>query len=239
MRSQADLLDEYRLVEDPMYEAERESRYYTFRRVVRSLGPGNGRTLLDVGAYCGYFLDVAREGGYAAEGMELSKWAADRARSLGFVVYGETLEARVASGARYDVVTMWDVLEHTAAPRAELESAFQLLAPGGSLYLSTVDIGSLAARVMGRRWPWLMDMHLHYFDRSTIARLLGEVGFVDVTIGTYTYFVSFAYLSKKLEAITGSLAPAVRGVFRIVPGAWRLPIRLGDTMFVRALRPAV
>jgi len=237
MRQEAELLDDYRLVEDPIYETERESRYFTFRHVLRALGPGEGRTLLDVGAYCGYFLDVAREGGFDPEGLELSKWASDRARSLGFTVHSETLAQRSASGAAYDTITMWDVIEHMADPRAEVESAFRLLPPGGALYLSTIDAGSLVARAMGRRWPWLMEMHLHYFDRTTIRRLLADAGFVDVSIGCYTHFVSWAYLSAKLEKIAGRFAPVVRGAGRVVPGGWRIPVSLGDNMLVRCVRP--
>ncbi len=237
MRHETELLDEYRLVEDPIYEAERGSRYHTFRRVLRTLGPAENRTLLDVGAYCGYFLDVAREGGFQPEGLELSKWAAGRARSLGFVVHGETLADRGASGASYDTVTMWDVIEHMADPRAELEEAFRLLRPGGTLCLSTIDIGSLVARAMGRRWPWLMEMHLHYFDRSTITRLLEEVGFVDISVGDYTHYVSWSYLSAKVETFAGRFAPAWRMVAKVVPDGWRVPVNLGDNMLVRSRRP--
>lgn len=237
MRTAAELLEEYRLVEDPVYEAERASRYFTFRHLLPTLGPGEGRSLLDIGAYCGYFLDVAREGGFVPEGLELSTWAADRARSLGFPVHGETLADRAASGAAYDTVTMWDVIEHMADPRAELTTAFALLRPGGTFYLSTVDVGSLLARAMGRRWPWLMEMHLHYFDRSTIVRLLREVGFVDVSVGTYTHFVSVSYLSAKLEALAGRAAPVVSTVGRFVPSGWRVPVSFGDNMLVRSVRP--
>lgn len=238
MRNDAELLEEYRLVEDPRYEAERDSRYFTFRNVLRTLGPGEGRSLLDVGAYCGYFLDVARRGGYAPEGLELSNWAADRARSLGFEVHCETLAQRAAADRRYRTVTMWDVIEHMADPRAELQAAFTLLEPGGGLYLSTIDIGSLFARAMGRRWPWLMEMHLYYFDRSTISRLLREVGFRDVAISDYTHYVSVPYLVAKLEAIAGFLGPVVKTAGRAVPSSWRIPVNLGDNMLVRAVRPA-
>ncbi len=238
IRDESELVAEYRLVEDPTYEAERESRYFTFRNVLKALGPGNGCTLLDVGAYCGYFLDVARQGGYSPEGLELSKWAADRSRALGFAVHDETLADRAASGRRYDVVTMWDVIEHVADPRAELQSAYRLLEPGGRLYLSTIDVGSLFARSMGRRWPWLMEMHLYYFDRATIARLLEDVGFRDIVIGDYTHYVSVRYLASKLEAMAGPLGPTIKRLSRVVPGNLRIPVNLGDNMLVRAVRPA-
>ena len=90
---------------------------------------------------------------------------------------------------------------------------------------------------MGKRWPWLMEMHLYYFDRSTIARLLREVGFREVAISDYTHYVSVPYLVAKLEAMAGSLAPLVRAGGRVVPRNWRIPVNLGDNMLVRAVRP--
>jgi SAM-dependent methyltransferase len=236
MPAAEDLLRAYRAVEDPLYEEEREGRYVTFRRVVQKLGPGEGRRLLDVGAYCGYFLDVARQAGYRAEGIELSAWAASRAALLGVAVEDESLADRAASGRRYDVVTMWDVVEHLADPRAELASAFRLVSPGGRLYLSTIDAASLVARVMGRRWPWLMDMHLYYFTRHTIAKLLQEAGFEVDGIGLYTHVVSAGYLLRKAGATFPPAAPVFRRLAAVPPPHWRVPVNLGDNMLVSARR---
>jgi SAM-dependent methyltransferase len=236
MLAEPDLIEAYRAVEDPLYEAERMCRYVTFRRVLRHLGPGGGRRLLDVGAYCGYFVDVAREGGYEAEGLELSSWAAERARALGLAVHTESLAARLASGATYDVVTMFDVIEHMADPRTELADVFRLLPPGGRLYLSTIDADSLFARVLGRHWPWLMDMHLYYFTRQTITMLLNQAGFEIQGIGLYTHVVSAGYLLQKAAATFPGAERAVRLLGTVVPGRLHVPINLGDNMLVSAVR---
>jgi 2-polyprenyl-3-methyl-5-hydroxy-6-metoxy-1,4-benzoquinol methylase len=236
MPTQAELIERYADVEDPLYELERESRYLTFRRVADVLGPANGRSLLDVGAYCGYFLDVARERGFRAEGIELSRWAVEQARRLGVTVHRETLGERAATGARYDVVTLWDVIEHVADPRTELEAAFRLLNPGGALYVATIDAGSPVARLLGRRWPWLMDMHLYYFNRETIAVLLDQVGFDVETIGHYTHVVSVDYLLRKVSSSFGPLRPVSAGIRKVVPRDARLPVNVGDNMLVVARR---
>jgi len=227
----------YGEVVDPLYLAERQNRLRTFRRVVSRLGPGNGRRLLDVGAYCGLFLAVAKESGFAAEGLELSRWAAAHARALGFPVREETLAERARAGARYDVLTMWDVLEHLPDPRRELEAAFRLLRPGGRLYLSTIDAGSAAARLLGPRWPWLMDMHLFYFDRSTVRVALEEAGFRMLERRSYVHTVSADYLLRKLAAGFPALAPIARALRRLIPGRWPVPVNLGDNMLVVAERP--
>jgi 2-polyprenyl-3-methyl-5-hydroxy-6-metoxy-1,4-benzoquinol methylase len=230
------LLEAYGAVEDPVYLAEKENRYLTFRRVLRLLGPAAGRRLLDVGAYCGYFVDVAREAGFTAEGLELSRWAVAHARGLGLAVHRETLGERARAGARYDVVTLWDVIEHFADPRRELASAFELLRDGGRLYVSTIDTGSLLARVLGARWPWLMDMHLVYFDRATLGALLEETGFRVVSQRTYTHTVSADYLLRKAAASFPRLAPLVSALRRVLPGRFAVPVNLGDNMLVVAER---
>jgi SAM-dependent methyltransferase len=232
-----DLVAAYRAVEDPLYLAERENRYLTFRRALRHLGPARGRRLLDVGAYCGFFADVARGAGFRAEALELSRWAAAQARGLGLPVHEETLVERAASGERYDVITMWDVLEHLPDPRRELEAAFRLLAPGGRLHLSTIDAGSLVARAFGSRWPWLMHMHLFYFDRAGLVALLREVGFRVVGVRHYVHTVSTGYLGRKLAASFPALAPALRAVARVAPARLPVPVSLGDNLAYAAERP--
>lgn len=226
----------YGEVVDPLYMAERDNRILTFRRAIGALGAPMGRRLLDVGAYCGYFLEVARERGFLAEGLELSRWAAEHARAQGFTVHCETLEHRALSGARYDVLTMWDVIEHLPDPREELAAAHRLVAPGGRLFLSTIDTGSLVARLLGSRWPWLMDMHLVYFDRPTISALLEETGFRVLDIRTYSHTVSAGYLLRKVGASFPALAPVTRALGRIVPPRWPVPVDLGDNMLVAAER---
>ncbi len=230
------LLAAYGAVEDPLYLTEKDNRYLTFRKAVRLLGPAGGRRLLDVGAYCGYFVDVACEAGFAAEGIELSRWAVAHAQRLGLPVRNESIEERARSGARYDVITMWDVVEHLSDPRRELEACSKLLRPGGVIHVSTLDARSLVARGLGKRWPWLMDMHLVYFDRLTLPALLEETGFRVLGRRTYTHTVSAEYLVAKAAASFPGFAPLANLLRRLVPGRLAVPVNLGDNMVVSAER---
>jgi 2-polyprenyl-3-methyl-5-hydroxy-6-metoxy-1,4-benzoquinol methylase len=230
------LLDAYGAVEDPLYLAEKENRYLTFRKALGVLGPADERRLLDVGAYCGYFVDVARAAGFAAEGIELSRWAVEQARAAGLPVANETLEERARRGGRYDVLTLWDVIEHMPDPRAELAAAHRLLAPGGRIHVSTIDAASPVSRLLGARWPWLMDMHLVYFDRVTLPMLLEETGFRVLSRRSYTHTVSADYLLRKAQASFPPLSGALGAARRLLPARLPVPVNLGDNMVVTAER---
>jgi len=112
--------------------------------------PPPGKRVLDVGAAGGSFLAEARKRGYLPFGVEPSQWMCRFAREH----YGLDLEpGTIFDVARepgsLDLLSLWDVLEHTTDPTAVLKRAHELLAPGGTLAISVPDYGSLAARAMG------------------------------------------------------------------------------------------
>lgn len=80
-------------------------------------------------------------------------------------------------GGPFDVTVMWDVVEHLERPDLFLARIGALSAPGALLYVTTGDIGSLVARVQGRKWRMIHPpTHVHYFSRETLARLLAHHG---------------------------------------------------------------
>lgn len=146
-------------------------KLWRLRRLARS-----GR-LLDVGCAAGFFLAEASRH-YDCEGVELSAFASAFAREqLGLTVRTGTLaEARFES-ASFDLVTLWDVIEHVADPREQLEEVARLLKPGGHAVLTTGDIESGYARARGADWPLMgPPWHLYYFSRATLARMAAAAG---------------------------------------------------------------
>ena len=135
--------------------------------------------LLDVGCAEGGFLEVAREMGFNVSGIEVSDYAATYARGkLGIDVANSNLaEARLPSES-YDVVTMWDVIEHLSDPCQTLREIHRILRRGGLLALSTGNAGSLWARLAGRFWQLLTPpQHLFFFDEKNLGKALGLSGF--------------------------------------------------------------
>ncbi|HYN87020.1 MAG TPA: class I SAM-dependent methyltransferase [Ardenticatenaceae bacterium] len=231
--SATDLLDEYEAVEDPLYEQERQGRVLTFERHLRPIekmtGEPNGRRLLDIGCYTGIFLEIAEAHGWEAYGVEPSHWAARLCRERGLRVRSGTLEEAEFPDGFFDVATSWDVIEHLSDPLGHLREVHRILKPGGLLAIHTIDMDAPFARLMGRRWPWLMEMHIYYFSRRTLAAMLHKVGFDVIRAEAQGRYQRLSYLVSRLQAVNISLyrlADWLSRRLRIETIA--VPINLGD-----------
>ena len=212
------------------------------RRLDRALrdGPRRGRAL-DVGCAAGYCLEVLAERGFDVYGVELSATIAREAKArVGDArVHVGTLEGSPHAPASFDVVTMWDVVEHVADPRGLLERARELLRPDGLLVLETQNVVSAFARLLGPRWHhYKHDEHLSHFAPATVSRLLHESGFhVEALTPRFAgKYVSGEFVAER----AGRLHPALARVLRPLAALGRrrgFYVNLMDEMLVLA-RPA-
>jgi SAM-dependent methyltransferase len=229
----------YAEVEDVVYAEQEAGRVATFERALDRLElrvPARG-SLLDVGCYTGVFLDVAARRGWRTSGIEPSRWAAARARARGHRLLGTSLSAATVPAASQSVVTLWDVIEHLPDPLRELRRARAALEPGGHLAVSTIRRDALAARVLGRRWPWYMRMHLVYFTKRTLRRAIEQAGFEILSIERYAHIVTVGYLARKLGALFPAVAPWIaRRVQRAGLAGRRISVDLGDCIVAYARR---
>ncbi len=156
-------------------EGARKAKLRTFHRnyqwVVDKLPAG--AKVLDIGAGEGFAMEVARELGYDVYGLELSesayqqlvhKFGADR-------IFHTNIEAFEAS-LQFDLITMFDLIEHPRNPAQVVSKVAQMLRKGGFLMISTPDTGSLSARLMGKHWVHYKPEHLFYFNKQNITELL-------------------------------------------------------------------
>jgi len=137
--------------------------------------------LLDVGCATGFFLDLARSRGWRVVGSEVSEFTVRYARhTLGLDVRLGTLRQLGFEDQAFDVVTMWDVIEHVPDPLAELREVRRILRDGGVLSIITPDVGSLVARVLGTRWEEFRRVreHVYFFSQRTMRETLRKAGFL-------------------------------------------------------------
>lgn len=239
-----EMLARYEAVEDPLYVEEREGRVLTFERHLRPLekiiSPGDGRRLLDVGCHIGVFVEIAARHGWDAWGVEPSQWAATRAQQVGLKVVEGTMATAGFEKESFDVITMWDVIEHLENPSTEVHQAFDLLKPGGLLVAHTMDFDSLFARLMGQRWPWLMEMHLYYFSRRTLTTLMENAGFRVLAVKPQGRYLRLGYLATRVAAYSRTLGRGMGWLFdRLRLSQRAIPINLGDLVTMYARKPEV
>ena len=148
----------------------------------RNARPGH---LLDVGCSTGLFLAAAGQAGWDAHGLEYSADSARVARERhGLEVdQGELMSGRYAP-ASFDVVTMWDVIEHMPDPHAALCVVQEILKPGGKFVAKTPNADGIYPRasfaVAGVAGFWGHPEppgHLYQFSVATLSRLLIDSGF--------------------------------------------------------------
>jgi SAM-dependent methyltransferase len=225
--------------EDQTYVSQLEARERTFDRSLATIEGAVGGTgrLLDIGTAAGAFVAAARRRGWDAEGCEPNHWLAGFGeRHYGIRIrQGSVFEQPYPPGT-FDVVTLWDVIEHTLDPRAMLEHCRRLLKPGGVLVVNYPDIGSWAARLMGQRWLFLTSVHLYYFDRGTMSKMLESTGFQVETIRPHVQRLELDYILFRGSLLSEALSKATRAVARAAGlGKRQVPYWLGQTFVVARL----
>lgn len=162
------------------HDSQFSQRVDGFRRAIRSLKsrlPPPPADVLDVGTAGGAFLTAATEWGYRAQGLDPSIALVEQGKKRGLSITQGTLASAPWSPHTFDLVCLWDVLEHVADPFAVLSQCKRLLRPGGVLLINFPDIGTWPARLAGRHYWWLLSVHLHHFSKPTLKKLCARAGF--------------------------------------------------------------
>ncbi|MEK6802008.1 MAG: class I SAM-dependent methyltransferase [Nitrospirota bacterium] len=172
------------------FKALARGRYANYVKALSDIesmvGVGN---LLDVGCGAGAFLNVARQRGWDVSGVELSPKLSDVSRrAVRAEVITASFESVELPAASYDVITMWDIIEHVVDPVLCMKKVSRLLKPGGVALFCTPDEDSVLARaglflyrISGGRvsYPALAlhpTYHTYFFSRSGFTRMVRNSG---------------------------------------------------------------
>jgi SAM-dependent methyltransferase len=145
---------------------------------------GSGR-LLDYGAGAGQFARFMAGRGFEVVGLEPFSLGAP-VEAPGLTLLQAPLASVKASLGTFDVITLWQVLEHLPRPVEVLGELKGLLRPGGVLVVSVPNLASWQARVFGGRWFHLdPPRHLLHFDLGTLTACLRRAGLSCEPSGQY------------------------------------------------------
>ncbi len=132
--------------------------------------------VLDVGCGFGHFLLTGRELGYAVRGVEMCRENAEFVENrFGIPVWqGDFLDCPETES--FEVITLWDALEHIQNADRVVAKASRLLKDGGLLVVQVPQADSLIARLLGSRWWAMGPDHANYFSKKTVRLLLEKNG---------------------------------------------------------------
>lgn len=228
----------------PAFERMRGIARQHVGMLARSVAHPKGLKLLDIGCSSGLFLDEARKAGYDVHGAELSPDTARFARDH-FVLDVHAGDWRDGGyeDASFDVIALFDVIEHVPDPLGELRAIMRLLKPGGLLLQSTPNIDGLFPRLSYRLahrldyWPHPEPPHhLYQFSTATLSAMTRRAGYDVVRADLTNIQLAYSFgtpaswkISPKLFAYAMLFAPSA------VIGKW---IGQGDWLYLAARRPA-
>jgi 2-polyprenyl-3-methyl-5-hydroxy-6-metoxy-1,4-benzoquinol methylase len=174
----------------------RESYLRTGKSQVRLIQKyATGTNLLDIGCAQGFFLFSASQAGYTTKGIEISRDAAEYARrEFGLDIETKPVEELRFAENHFDVVTLWQVLEHVPYPLTILQEVHRILKPGGLLAVSTPDIGGIPAKILGKKWWDIKRLHVNQFTTRTLTGILQNAGFNNTYSVSYRGYVSLSIL---------------------------------------------
>ncbi len=134
--------------------------------------------LFDIGVGWGHFLHTAQIMGFETQGVEISKIMHHYATNdLKLRVYHNDFYKLDLPENNWDVVTMWDVLEHLNEPKIAVRKANSIIKDGGILVFQVPQIDSKVAKRQKAKWSMMSIEHVNYFSKKTIKKLLEDNGF--------------------------------------------------------------
>lgn len=224
------------------YLADQAVHQKNFRYRLRQLLQLHGdiKSIFEVGCAYGCFLEVCRQRGIAATGIDICEQPVAHARNSGLDAHcGDFLRHEIENN-RYGVFCMWDVIEHLPHPDHFAARIHELLPENGLIALTTGDIGARNAVRRGKKWRMIHPpTHLHYFDRKSITALLEQAGFKETSIESVSMYRNVHSVLSALSVFNkGWLGTFAGWCHRLTPkflqkacGGW---VDMGDIMFVTA-----
>lgn len=220
---------------DEIFVSQASSRERTFFKSLEFIEKfAEKGKILDIGTAGGSFLAAAQKRGWEVYGCEPNKWLANWGKKhYNIPIQTGTIFDQKYKKDFFDVVTLWDVIEHTPDPSKVLNKCNQILKNGGILVVNYPDIGSWIAKAMGRKWLFLTSVHLYYFTQRTMRRMLEKNGFEAIVIKPHFQKLELGYLAFRAGNYSKFISKASSGLIHALRIEHKeIPYWLGQTFFI-------
>ncbi|MUP45127.1 class I SAM-dependent methyltransferase [Gramella sp. BOM4] len=165
--------DSSRSVQDKVYQFVKS---YMLDQKAKWISKEKARgKILDFGAGTGEFLKKMKSRGWEIEGVEPSETARDFARKKDLILKSHLDEI---SNQKFDVISLWHVLEHIPDYELHLQKFYDLLVEDGILIIAVPNFNSYDAQFYKEFWAaWDVPRHLWHFSRNGLKNKLSNFGF--------------------------------------------------------------
>ena len=147
--------------------------------------------VLDVGCGSGSFLFQLKKrwpADYRILGTDVSGGPLDYAESRGVTVLRENFLEQDFGARKFDAITFWAVIEHLHEPRQFIDKAWGLLNPNGWCFVLVPNMQSLAVRLLGKNYRYILPQHVNYFTEATLKQLVTRRGGFQIIDSGSTHF---------------------------------------------------
>ncbi|MDE3022274.1 MAG: class I SAM-dependent methyltransferase [Pseudomonadota bacterium] len=136
--------------------------------------------LLDVGCSSGALLSIAKNCGFEVFGVEPASDPAKTSQSKGFNVFHGFLREAHYPDYSFDVIVLFEIIEHVITPLQLIKECERILSPGGIILINTPNASSYTARFMKGRWEgfdlYKMGGHVSFFTPGSLSVMANKSG---------------------------------------------------------------
>lgn len=188
---------------DHLYIDQIDNKKKYFKNIIKKVSNiiNKNDDVMEIGSYYGAFGSEIINHVNSYTGLELSKHASKYSKDkFNLNVVNESIYKYFENNEKkFDIIFMFDVLEHLDDPNAILNLCSKNLKKDGRLICSTMNMDSIFAKVTGRYYPWIIPMHKFYFSDNSVKKFLNKNNLDLKEIITDVRIISLEYLFLKIS----------------------------------------
>ena len=202
------ILESYIEAIDPRFASQNPFRISTFSKFFElwskrtKIQPSIQKKVLDIGCAAGAFPKAAHDLGFSVIGIEPSKYLCEHGKAkYGLDLRQGVLHEQNFIEEEFNIVSMFDVIEHLDQPGVVLEEIKRILHQDGHLIINYPEFDSWPRKLMGKKWPFFLSVHLFYFTPKSISNILEKHGFKVIRMEPYYQTLELGYILERAGRI--------------------------------------
>jgi 2-polyprenyl-3-methyl-5-hydroxy-6-metoxy-1,4-benzoquinol methylase len=222
----------YSFSKDRKFISQNKNRIKTFKNTLSLISNQidfSNKKILDIGSGGGAFLKACKDRNITAEGIEPNKWLVNYSKKK----YGINISTKNLNkiNKTYHIVSLFDVLEHIPNIKLAINKIYKLVKKDGFLIINVPDHNSLARKILKKNWPFYLTVHLHYFDKKSLSKLLDKK-FKLFYSKSYWQVLELSYVLERGSKYFRILKMLNQIIIFLGLGKISLKYNMGQTLFI-------